>query len=274
MENRNYRILVLSDLRKTTKTILNNTAGLAKMIGGEIALLHVKRPLAVVKQDNQLSAVRSINDTYTSTKKHIKQLVDPIAEEFGIDVNTTFKVGNIKEEINRQIQEFRPDIIVLGQRKSTPIKVWRDGITKHVISTFDGLVMIASHEQVIANNKELSLGVLNGNKDSNSMKIGLLEDLMRQSSLPLKSFKIAHGKKESNPEEQTNRQIVEYVFEPQDNAINNMSTYLTRTKVDLLFMDFDDIAEANINVKNVIGKFNVPFLLAGKHKTKFNNSLN
>lgn len=271
MENKNYKILVLSDLRKTTTTILKNTASLAKMIGGEIALLHVKQPLGVVKQDNQLSAVRSINDTYTSTKNQINTLVNPITEDYGVNISTTFKVGNVKEEINRKIKEFHPDIIVLGQRKSAALKFLGDNITKHVMSTFDGLVMIASHEQEIGN-KNLSLGTLNGSQSL--MKLGLLEQLMKQSSQPLKSFKIKHGKTESSQEEPTDRRMVEYVFEPQDNAINNMSTYLTRTNVDLLLLDLDDVANANINVKNVIGKFNVPFLLAGKQKSKINNSLN
>ena len=266
MENKNYRILVLSEMRKTTETILKNTASLAKMIGGEIALLHIKQPLVVVKQDNQLSAVRSINDTYTTTKNQIRQLVGPISADYDVSIDTTFKVGNVKEEINKKIQDFRPDIIVLGQRKSSPLKFLGNNITKHIMSTFDGLVMIASHEQVIGNGKELSLGTLNGSKDL--MKMDLLERLRKQSSKPLRSFKIKHGKNEGIQEEELEKGMVEYVFEPQDNAINNMSNYLTRTNVDLLFMDLDDVAEANIDVKNVIGKFNVPFLLAGKHRSK------
>lgn len=272
MENKNYRILVLSDLRNTTKTILRNTASLAKMIGGEIALLHVKQPLGIVKQDNQLSAVRSINDTFTSTKNLLKEIVDPIKSEYGVQMDSTFKVGNLKEEIQKKIEDFHPDIIVLGQRKSSPLNFLGNNITKFVMSTFDGLVMIASHEQVFRNNQDLSLGTLNGSSDL--MKTDLLEKLMKQSSKPLKSFKIKHGKNESVQEEQTGQPIVEYVFEPQDDALKNMSNYLTKTNVDLLFMDLDEVAKANIEVKNVIGKFNVPFLLAGKHKAKFNNSLN
>ncbi|WP_420401251.1 universal stress protein [Flagellimonas sp.] len=271
MKNKNYKILILADLKKKTDTILKNTAGLAKMIGGEISLLHVKQPLVVVKQDNQLSAVRSINDTYTTSKKHIKQLVKPIEEDFGLKIDTTFKVGNVKEEINRQIQEMRPDVIILGQRKSIPIKFLGDGITKHVMSTFDGLVMIASHEQVISNNKELSLGVVNGKKDFGNMD--LMEKLIAQSSQPLKSFKIAN-REDQGVQDEEGPKMVEYVFEPQDNAINNMATYLSRTNVDLLYVDLEDASKANINVKNVIGKFNVPFLLAGKRSTKFANTLN
>ena len=272
MENKNYKILVLSDLKKTTETILRNTANLAKMVGGEITMLHVKQPLGVVKQDNQLSAVRSINDTYTSTKKRIQELVKPISEDSGVSFDTFFKVGNVKEEINKQIQALRPDVIVLGQRKASPLRFLGDSITKHVMTTFDGLVMIASHEQVLEANKELSLGTLNGSK--NMLKMGILERLMKQSSQPLKSFKIKHGKSETAQEEQTDQRMVEYVFEQQDNAINNMSTYLSRANVDLLYLDLDEAADANINVKNVIGKFNVPFLLAGKHKRNLSNALN
>ena len=148
----------------------------------------------MLKQENQLSAVRSINDTYTSTEKTIKKLLEPITRDYGIMFDTTFKVGNVKEEINKKIREFNPDIIVLGQRKSRPIRLLGDGITKHIVSNFNGLIMIASHEQVIDINKELSLGVLNGPKES--LKAGLFGELMEKSSKPLKSFKICKSKRQ------------------------------------------------------------------------------
>ena len=68
--------------------------------------------------------------------------------------------------------------------------------------------------------------------------------------------------------------MVEYVFEPQDNVINNMSTYLTKTNVDFLYMDMEEALKANINVKNVIGKFKVPFVIVGKHDVKLANAVN
>nr|WP_299386577.1 universal stress protein [Allomuricauda sp.] len=272
MENKNYRILVLSDLRKSTETILKNTASLAKMIGGDIALLHVKQPLVVVKQDNQLSAVRSINDTYTKTKKHIKQLLKPIEEDFGIAVDASFKVGNVKEEISKRIDELRPDIIVLGQRKSKPIKFLGDSITKFVMSNYDGLVIIASHEQALAKTEELSLGVLNGSADT--LDLGLMEELLKQSKRPLKSFKIANRDNTATQKTAAGQPMVEYVFEPQDSAINNMATYLNRTNVDLLYLDLEQASQSNIDVKNVIGKFKVPFLLAGRRKRAFSNAIN
>lgn len=272
MSKKNYKILVLSDLGKKAETILKNTAGMAKMVGGEVSLLHVKKPLVVVKQENQLSAIRSINDTYTSTEKTIKKLLEPITSDYGIMFDTTFKVGNVKEEINKKIREFNPDIIVLGQRKSRPIRLLGDGITKHIMSNFNGLIMIASHEQVIDINKELSLGVLNGPKES--LKAGLFGELMEKSSKPLKSFKIASRKDNSATKEQMDLPMVEYVFEPQDNVINNVSTYLTKTNVDFLYMDMEEPLKANINVKNVIGKFKVPFVITGKHDVKLANAVN
>ena len=271
MENRAYKILVLSDLRKTTETILKNTANLANMIGGDIAMLHVKQPLGVVKQENQLSAVRSINDTYTSTKKHIQQLVQPIQEAYGVKIDTSFKVGNIKELINKKIEAYHPDIIVLGQRKSSRFNFLGDGIVKHIMSKFEGLVMIASHEHSMNANKDLSLAVINGNPDS--LKIELMDKLMKWTTKPLKSFKIATGENAASKDGQLKKGVVEYTFQPQDNVINNMSSYLSRTNVDLLFVDFADAAKANINVKNVIGKFNVPFLLAGNRKAQRTTTL-
>jgi len=71
----NYKILVLSDLKSTSNTTLKSTISLAKMIGGDIEFFHAKKPTDVVKNENQLSAMRAINANYNETDKKIRDLV-------------------------------------------------------------------------------------------------------------------------------------------------------------------------------------------------------
>ena len=265
MENKKYKILVLSDLRGTTENILKNTAALAQMIGGEIGLLHIKSPLMVVQQYNQLSAVRSINDTYLTTKKQIQNLVEPISRSYGVSIQPDFAVGNVKEVLSNHISTFQPDIIVLGQRKSAPISILGDRITKYVMSHFDGIVMIASPNQALEAVDNLSLGMINGSPKS--LETDLLKALVSRTSKPIKSFKIAQGNKRSEQQRaESNQRVVEYNFEQRDNAVGTVSRYLSKVKVDVLFMDLENHSHNGINVKNAIGKFNVPVLLASKSK--------
>ena len=260
METKKYKTLVLSDLGDSTGNILKNTAHLAKMIGGDIGFFHVKQPSKVVKQDNQLSAIRSINASYVSTKKEIEQLVGPISESYHQKIDPVVVLGNVKEEINKQIQSFQPDIIVLGQRKQVPFKLLGDSITQHVLSNFDGPVMIASHDKVLEQDQELSLGLFNDTWEC--LKTALAEELLEHSNQPLKSFRIANGHFRSE-EIDLDKKIVEYNFSTSDNALKNISKYLSKIKVDVLFVNREKTGQDKTNINDVIGTFNVPLLLTG-----------
>ncbi|MCB0372340.1 MAG: universal stress protein [Muricauda sp.] len=270
MKTKNYRILVLSDLGDSAMNILENTTRLAKMIGGEVAFFHAEQPSKVVKQDNQLSAVRSINAAYVETKKRIEKLVAPVSKAFGKKIDTIFVVGNIREEISKQIETFQPDIIVMGQRKQSPLKLIGDSITQQVLTNFVGIVMIASHDQVLGESQELSLGMFNGTGEC--LKTALAVELLEQTSQPLKSFKIATKKTSSEQALlNTDKKIVEYHFSNGDSVLNTISKYLSKTKVDVLFVNQQETTQTNMGIKDVIGKFNVPLLLTGKYSHQLNN---
>ncbi|HLT54082.1 MAG TPA: universal stress protein [Flavobacteriaceae bacterium] len=264
MKTNEYKILVLSDLGKASENELKNAASLASMIDGEISLFHVKNPADVVKRDNQLSAVRTINSTYVSTEKQIEALIKPISEKYKTKIQGTFTVGNVKEEINKHIKTYNPDIIVLGQRKKS-FRLIGDSIRQHVLKNFDGTVIIASQEQVLEPNQELSLGMLND--FGTPLKLNLAEELLDKTNQPLKFFKVAKdGNAQTTETVPANKKVVEYVFEQGDNVINNMSRYLSKSKVDVLLLDRE--AKQNNFAKNALNKFNVPLVLTGKTQFK------
>ncbi len=266
-----YKIVVLSDLNSSTRTTLKSTVSLAKIVNGDIEVFSVKRPTDIVDKENQLSAIRTINSLHTKTDKKIQNLIQPISKDYEIAIKYSFAFGNIKNEISNFIKKSRPDIIVLGKRKPRPFNFIGDNITQFVLNTFKGVIMIATDKNALEPNKEISLGMLNNLEPSFNLEFA--EDLMAHAQKPLKSFKIVKNsyllKEIPQP---ANKKMVEYVFEHNDGTIKNLSNYLSKNNINLLYIDRakqqtdnkTDLVMSDIN--NVVGKLNVTLLVTGVQK--------
>ncbi|WAC00887.1 universal stress protein [Lacinutrix neustonica] len=108
MTHNKYKILVLSDLKKSAELELKSTVGLAKMIDSEITLLHVQKPTEIVERESQLSAMRAINEEHIMTNKRILNLIQPISEAFQVRIHHELAIGNIKNEIEAFIIKYKP----------------------------------------------------------------------------------------------------------------------------------------------------------------------
>jgi len=87
MKNK-YKILVLSDLNKSTSKTIKSSISIAKIVDADINFLYIKKPSDVVQKDNQLSAMRTINQEYFSIDKKIKDLIAPISKDYNVKVAT------------------------------------------------------------------------------------------------------------------------------------------------------------------------------------------
>lgn len=264
-----YSVLVLSDLQKSSSTMLKSAVGLAKMINAEIELFHVTKPLEIVASENQLSAMRTINSKHKSLDKKIKNLITPVEKDFGMNIPYSFVFGNVKNEIGDYIKKTQPDIIVLGKRKSKPFNLIGDSITKFVLNAHAGAVLITTDNDVLSPNKEISLGLLNNSKPF--LNLAFAEDLKKHIKNPKKSFRIiknSTGLKEVS--KAMDDETIEYVFEQNDGAINNLDKYLSKNNISLLLIDRDEKNLENakklkrLDINRVIGKFNTPLLISGK----------
>ena len=266
MKNNKYKILVLTDLKNSAKSTLKSTVGLAKMINADIDLFYVKKPTEIVDQDNQLSAMRTINREHISTEKKIQNVLDTVSKDHNMKINSAFSFGNVKAEIERHIEKTNPDIVVLGKRKSNPLKFSGDNITDFVLKTYKGSILIASEKNVLEPNKELSLGLLNNMQDSLNMDFA--EELLGHTKAPLKSFNIVKnslGNKKS--ETIIGNKTVEFVFEQNDNSIKNLSNYLQKNNINLVCLDRRNPNKSNSStVSEVIKKIEVPVLLSNKEE--------
>ncbi|TGV01745.1 universal stress protein [Flavivirga rizhaonensis] len=263
-----YKILVLSDLKKSTNATLKSTVSLAKMINGSIEFFHVKKPSDVVEKESQLSAMRTINKGHFAIEKEIQDLITPISKDYGVNINYSFTYGNVKDEMRKYIKLNKPDIIVLGKRKSKPLN-FMYGITNFILKEHDGVIMLADNDNVLEPNKDISLGLLNGVEESFNLEF--IEDLINQTQKPLKSFKI--GKSDSDTSTKTNKHInkkvIEYVFEASDNTTDNLSNYVSKNNINLLCVNREKkstVKNENTSasdIKTFIGKLNVSFLVTG-----------
>ncbi|WP_178987021.1 universal stress protein [Winogradskyella schleiferi] len=264
MENFKYKILVLSDLNKSASTTLKSSVSLANMINAKIELFHVKEHIDIINTDNQLSAMRILNEEKNNTKKEIEALVNPVSKTYNRTIDYNFSFGNIKDEISDYIKTSKPDIIVLGQRDSPPFQLIGDSITRFVLKKFNGVIMISSNENALVPNEKMSLGLLNGSNSIFDNEFS--KDLITHTTAPLKSFKIINSQKERDDNASINgEKLVEYVFEQNDSAMTTLSSYLIKNKINLLYVDRAKNKTTNSTqtpLKEVVSKLNVSLLVS------------
>lgn len=260
MKTTSYKIAVFSDLKDPQQNIVLNSIGLAKKVGGTIELLHVKKPASVVKTENQLSAMRSINEIFTETDNALRTKINALADKHSLDINYTLALGNVKAEISDFLNTVNPDIVVLGKRSSSPFKFVGDGVTGHVLKNFQGMVMIANPRNSLHSDSGFSLGLLNS--DGKNLNSSLTEKLLKQAEGPLRLFKIKKGSGRKTAEAQMARKSVEYVFEPNDNAFNSLSQYISKCKVDVLVIPRNSKNPLNNTIKKAISGIDASILIA------------
>ncbi|WP_209401503.1 universal stress protein [Pseudozobellia sp. WGM2] len=235
MENKKYKIVLLSDLTDSIYNTLRSTSNLAKMINGEIEVFNVRKPSDVVKKENQLSAMRTINSEHSVTDKKLKDIIQPLAEELGLNINYSFVFGNVKNEIDSFLKLKQPDIVVIGKKKLHSIHFLGDNITDFVLKKHSGVVMIAPDRETLALNTNFSMGTINGWKSTSDFEI--LDHLLKNTQKPLKSFRINRKGDVQASSDISGRKMVEYVFEHNDNSIQSLPKYLTRSKIDMLLVN-------------------------------------
>lgn len=265
MKDQKYKILVLSDLKDTLDSMLKNTISLSQIINADIEFFHVKKPTDIVETESQLSAMRTINKEHVLMDNKLRDLLEPISKDYNVKINHSFSFGNIKNEISDCIKECKPDIIILGKKKSKPLSFIGDNVTNFVFKNHEGAVLIAAGDR-LKPNTELSLGLLN-NPEQN-INLEFAENLLANTNRPLKSFKFID--KSNNYDLDSNKKTVEYVFDKGDNAVKNLSKYLAKSNVNLLFLNREaktsnkKSASLSSEQKNVINMVDVSLLFSNR----------
>mgnify|MGYP005831646911 FL=1 len=136
------KILILSDINTSTEKIVKNGLNLAKILDGEVDFLCVKKPTDIIKNENQLSVMRTINEKFLEADTQIKKLITEINNDNNITIHHQVSFGNLKDEISNRIKETKPDLIILGNKNSKILSFLGDNILELVLKEHQGLSLI------------------------------------------------------------------------------------------------------------------------------------
>lgn len=254
------KVLVLSDMKESSSNTIQSAVSLTKMIDGRLNFFHVRNASEIVEKESQLSAIRTINKSYVERGNTIQNLIEPIVKDNNIHIGYNHAFGNVKNEIKDYINEFKPDIIVLGKRKSKPLSILGNNITDFVIKHFDGTIMIASNDNLLKPNSVLSLGVLNNSDMDFNMRFA--NHLVNHTQKPLRVFKTKSKKSElKNLGDFEGQKTTEVVFDRGANSIKSLSNYLTKSDVNLLCLNRGGDSDM-ADLKTVISNVNVSLLIS------------
>lgn len=228
------KILVLSDIDSSTEKIIKNGVNLAKIVNGEITFFCVKKATDIVEKESQLSAMRTINEKFLEVDNKIKKIIKEHSKNEGIKIDYKISFGNLKNEISKQIEETNPDIIVLGKSKSNVLSFVGDNIIDYVLKEYSGTVMIVSGNNLLEASSDITLGLLD---NVNTFSNKFAETIVSYSDKSFVSFCINDDKLDSKNINDSSKKIVEFVFEKGDNVLKHISNYLSKSKVNLLFIN-------------------------------------
>lgn len=263
MTTNKYKILVLSDLKESTKSTLKTSVSLSKMLNADIELFHVKKPTDIIETYSQLSAMRNISSEHISIEKEIANLTAPILKDYGVTIKSSFAFGNVKSEIDNKIHSVQPDIIVIGKRKQKTLSFTGDNMTEFIVNTHRSAVMIASNTYGLEPEKDLTLGFYNNEKQPLNLKF--IDELIAHTQQPLRSFSIVDKASTKEKLLSTTNKTVDYIFENNNNAVTNLSSYLVKNKVNLLCVSKGEPSnKENIitsELKDVLSKIEISLFL-------------
>jgi hypothetical protein len=179
MKNNTYKILVLSDFKKKSIGILRYSAKLSKEINAEVECFHVEELRAISQLENPFSVSHAIRDTHKKMNKRLKEFIDPISDANGIKITSNFVFGNIKNEIATHILTTKPDMIILGERTPKKFRLFSDNILSIVQKNFNGVVFVATDDNTLDENGNVSLD-----------NLGLKNNISKYTKKPKEKIKV------------------------------------------------------------------------------------
>ena len=109
------------------------------------------------------------------------------------------------------------------------------------------------------------------NPNEKSFNVDIAEDLLNHTQQPLKSFQFVKNSELKNQNQiQTDKELIEYVFEQNDNVLDHLSGYVSKSNINLLCIDrskqkaSNKANQSDSSIENVIKKLNVSMLVFGE----------
>lgn len=273
-----HKIALFTDLQEDISSLLKSAISFAQIINGEIEVIAVTKPTAFMEKENQLSAIRSLNREYLLANKRMKDLLSPIIKNYRVPINYSSTFGNIRNGIDRYLHENNPDVIVLGRHKSKHFNSAENRTINFVLNVFKGTVLVVPYNKGLEPGRKMGIGSFNC---SEALFNGpFTKELFLHAKGTMKAFNMVESSKVPPPTNNSfGLKTIQYVFDHNENTVNNLPVYLSKSNIDLLFLDGvnkeKEALSRLLNVYDMARKSDINLLVTGeKHPHyKFNTTL-
>ncbi|PCE64364.1 universal stress protein [Sediminicola luteus] len=269
----NFHYVVLMDLSKASYTALKQAVNMAKRTSALIEILYVERPLKVVGNENQLSALRELESESQNSKRKLQNLIELVREEEQIQTIFTYRVGHPLTQIKAYLSETRPHLVFYGKKKSN-IGRWWPGISQYLLQAYQGAVFISRENGSKHLDRSSSIGSIGSTTRSWSSEV--VKTLSKNHRGNHVVFKLSALKK--NPVNENHNRFTEdpkalneattFEFEGKHHLTQGISRYAAKCNIGLFCwkrplgeLRQDD---KNIRIEKLIEKLDMPLLITGQ----------
>ncbi len=245
MKKVKHKLLVLIDLSKASNTVLKNAINLAKVIDGSIEVFYAKELTNIVKNENQISALRALKEEESIIKKEVQNIINTASKGENIPISFDFVFGNVKNEIIDQIDKTKPDIIVLGKSKQNVFSLLKENLTHFLLNNYFGNFLIVGENESITLGDETSIGFYADTlKDCN---IEITKELSKKANHLIKLFNVRK----------------KFVKQIDNKEIAQLKSIYNKNNI--INYEFEESAEA---MSNFVSKNNIELLCLGRRENK------
>lgn len=249
-----YRLLVVFDQSKESFLALQNAIELAKTINGAIDILCISKWSKVIKTENQVALLRSLEENQQRVKLKTQKLIDSITEIENLALIYSYTHGNVIEETQKHIAITSPDIVVIGRQKKKFSSYFDTRNIDQLRKGYNGFLLLAGEKNKKAKDQSMRLGFLDEKEVSRASE--LIQTLIRKAMPTLNVFTISNKQKKVV---ETKEKMVFYEFDKNDIVDSTISNYIQKNKIDLMCVKWNDPDQSL--TKKIIIKTEIPILL-------------
>jgi nucleotide-binding universal stress UspA family protein len=141
------RILVAVEELPLAERVFSRGVSLAKEFGAEIALVHVVNiPTSVGSIDAGILPEEAMDFSRRAGENLLKNLIDSFSE--GLEVEQYLPIGSPVDEVERVVEEFDADLLVVGTHARSGLsKFFLGSVEEQIVSNVDCEVLVVKKEK-------------------------------------------------------------------------------------------------------------------------------
>ncbi len=137
------KILLAFDGTREGRAALRQGAEIASLCGAEADVLAVVRPPTNIAFPEGVYPVESITAEQEEARELVREGVTILRDQ-GVTARGHMGFGDPADQIKRMVEEFLPDLVVVGHRRQGPLARWWQGsLGRSLLDIVDCSILIA-----------------------------------------------------------------------------------------------------------------------------------